>query len=51
MSRTIRPYKRKKGSPKQKSNLDSFNKFTDELVHNYFKPIQNIPKRQKNKDN
>lgn len=50
MSRTIKPYKRKKGSSKQKSNLDSFNKFTDELVHSYFKPIQNNPKNKKNKN-
>lgn len=40
MSRTIKPYKRKKGSPKQKRNLEAFNIFTDELVHNYFKPIE-----------
>lgn len=42
MSRTIKSYKRKKGSPKQKRNLESFNIFTDELVYVFFKPINNI---------
>lgn len=50
MSRVIRPYKRKKGSQKQKNNLSSFNIFTDDLVQHYFKPINsnpNIKKRNK----
>lgn len=35
MARKIRPYKRKKGSPKQKKELNSFNLFTDELMLTY----------------
>lgn len=50
MSRTIRPYKRKKGSLKQKSNLQSFNMFTDILVYNYFTPIKNDKKKERNKN-
>lgn len=42
MSRTIRPYKRKKGSSKQKNNLISFNLFTDKLANAYFESIKNI---------
>lgn len=50
MSRVIKPYKRKKGSPKRKNKLQSFNVFTDELVHNYFVPIKNKSKDKKNKN-
>ena len=32
MARKIRPYQRKKGSPKQKREHDLFNQFTDELI-------------------
>lgn len=32
MGRKIRPYKRKKGSLKQKKELDTFNLFTDKLI-------------------
>ncbi len=39
MGRKIRPYKRKKGSPKQKKELNSFNLFTDELVAAYYNNI------------
>ena len=45
MGRKIRPYKRKKGSPRQKSELNSFNLFTDELVAAYNKKTQ----KEKNK--
>lgn len=45
MGRKIRPYKRKKGSPRQKSELNSFNLFTDELVAAY-----NNKKTQKEKN-
>lgn len=37
MKKIIKPYKRKKGSPKQKLELNSFNLFTDELVTIYNK--------------
>lgn len=36
MRKNIRPYKRKKGSPKQKNDLNEFNKFTDLLASIYF---------------
>lgn len=48
MGRKIRPYKRKKGSPRQKTELNSFNLFTDELVAAYNKTTNketNNPKK------
>lgn len=54
MNREIKPYKRNKGSPKQKRNLVSFNIFTDELMCNYFRSTNeiknNIEKDKKSKD-
>lgn len=49
MGRLKRPYKRKKGSPKQKKELNSFNIFTDELVFAYHKIIneENTKKHKK----
>lgn len=47
MGRTIRPYKRKKGSPKQKRELNSFNLFTDELIIAYNTSINKQIKKKK----
>lgn len=44
MKRIIKPYKRKKGSPKQKLELNSFNLFTDELVAIYNNKTQTLNK-------
>lgn len=54
MSREIKPYKRNKGSLKQKRNLESFNIFTDELMCNFFRSTNevknNIEKDKKSKN-
>ena len=54
MSREIKPYKRNKGSLKQKRNLESFNIFTDELICHYFgntnEVNNNIGKDKKSKN-
>lgn len=49
MSRQIKPYKRKKGSKKQKNHLNSFNLFTDELIDAYFTPIKSKKEDKNNK--
>lgn len=53
MSREIKPYKRNKGSLKQKRNLESFNIFTDELMCHYSgntNEVNNIGKDKKYKN-
>ena len=47
MARKIRPYKRKKGSPKRKKELDTINEFLDKLMTVYYKPIDDENKIQK----
>lgn len=47
MARKIRPYKRKKGSPKQKRELDTINEFLDQLMSVYYQPMNNEKKNQK----
>lgn len=50
MSRKMRSYRRKKGSPKQKNNLDTINDFLDKLMTVYYKPIDTTTKiKEKNK--
>lgn len=39
MARKIRPYKRKKGSPKRKKELDTINEFLDKLMTVYYQPM------------
>ena len=46
MARKIRPYKRKKGSPKQKKELSTVNEFLDQLMTVYYQPMNNEKKIQ-----
>ena len=47
MARKIRPYQRKKGSPKQKREHDLFNQFTDELIAVYYQSFNEENKKHK----
>lgn len=47
MGRKIRPYKRKKGSPKQKLELNSLNYFTDILASAYDKNTNSENKKDR----
>lgn len=47
MARKIRPYKRKKGSPKRKKELDTINEFLDQLMTVYYQPMNDKNKIQK----
>lgn len=46
MARKIRPYKRKKGSPKRKKELDTINEFLDQLMTVYYQPMNDEKKIQ-----
>lgn len=46
MARKIRPYQRKKGSPKQKRELSTVNEFLDQLMTVYYQPMNNEKKIQ-----
>lgn len=47
MARKLKPYKRKKGSSKQKRELDTINEFLDQVMSIYYKPMNEENKIEK----